>query len=56
MTVLDFTLRLAVALVLGSAVGLEKIVSRLGVEPGVSTVSWRTIPTDPDEQPMISEA
>ncbi|HTD34566.1 MAG TPA: MgtC/SapB family protein [Candidatus Elarobacter sp.] len=34
---------------------LEKIVSRLGVEPGVSAVSWRTVPTDPDEQPMISE-
>ena len=35
---------------------LEKIVSRLGVEPGVSAVSWRIVPTDPDEQPMISEA
>jgi putative Mg2+ transporter-C (MgtC) family protein len=37
-------------------VRLEKIVSRLGVEPGVSAVSWKTVPTDVEEQPMISEA
>jgi putative Mg2+ transporter-C (MgtC) family protein len=37
-------------------VRLEKVVSRLGVEPGVSAVSWKIVPTDADEQPMMPEA
>jgi putative Mg2+ transporter-C (MgtC) family protein len=35
---------------------LEKIVTRLGVEPGVTAISWKTVPTDEDEQAMIADA
>ena len=37
-------------------VRLEKVVSRLGVEAGVSAVSWKVVPTDADEQTMLPEA
>lgn len=35
---------------------LEKVVGRLGVEPGVSAVSWKIVPTDDEEQTMLPEA
>lgn len=35
---------------------LEKVVTRLGVEPGVSAVSWKLVPTDAEEQTMLPEA
>jgi putative Mg2+ transporter-C (MgtC) family protein len=35
---------------------LERVVSRLGVEPGVSAVSWKVVPTDDEEQTMLPEA
>jgi putative Mg2+ transporter-C (MgtC) family protein len=35
---------------------LEKVVTRLGVEPGVTAISWRIVPTDEDEQAMIQDA
>jgi uncharacterized membrane protein YhiD involved in acid resistance len=75
MSLNEFALRLAVALILGSIVRLarvevvadvtvkgradarlEKIVTRLGVEPGVTAISWKIVPTDEDEQAMIPEA
>jgi putative Mg2+ transporter-C (MgtC) family protein len=34
---------------------LEKIVSRLGVEPGVVAVSWKIVPTTDDEREMVPE-
>jgi putative Mg2+ transporter-C (MgtC) family protein len=34
---------------------LEKIVSKLGVEPGVVAVSWRVVPTSDDEREIVSE-
>ncbi|HEV3141952.1 MAG TPA: MgtC/SapB family protein, partial [Vicinamibacterales bacterium] len=35
---------------------LEKVVGRLGVEPGVSAVSWKIVPTADEEQAMLPEA
>ncbi|MBV8371229.1 MAG: MgtC/SapB family protein [Candidatus Eremiobacteraeota bacterium] len=35
---------------------LEKVVSRLGVEPGVTAVSWKLVPTADEEQAMLPEA
>jgi putative Mg2+ transporter-C (MgtC) family protein len=35
---------------------LERVVSRLGVEPGVSAISWKTVPTADEEQTMLPEA
>lgn len=37
-------------------VRLEKVVTRLGVEPGVTAVSWKIVPTDEDEQTLIADA
>ena len=34
---------------------LERVLAKLGVEPGVCAVSWKAVPTDEDEQTMISE-
>jgi putative Mg2+ transporter-C (MgtC) family protein len=34
---------------------LEKIVSKLGVEPGVVSVSWRMVPTSDDEREIVPE-
>jgi len=36
-------------------VRLEKVVSRLGVESGVSAVSWKIVPTDAEDQAMVPE-
>ncbi|MDB5041516.1 MAG: hypothetical protein JWN27_2242 [Candidatus Eremiobacteraeota bacterium] len=35
---------------------LEKVVTRLGVEPGVTAISWKIVPTDEDEQALIADA
>jgi putative Mg2+ transporter-C (MgtC) family protein len=35
---------------------LERIVQRLGVEPGVSAISWKLVPTEDDENTMLAEA
>jgi putative Mg2+ transporter-C (MgtC) family protein len=35
---------------------LEKIVARVGIEPGVSAISWKLVPTDEDEKTMLAEA
>jgi putative Mg2+ transporter-C (MgtC) family protein len=35
---------------------LEKIVARIGVEPGVSAVSWKIVPTDDEERNLLPEA
>jgi putative Mg2+ transporter-C (MgtC) family protein len=35
---------------------LEKVVSRLGVEPGVTAVSWKNVPVDDDEKSLLPEA
>ena len=37
-------------------VRLEKVVSRLGVESGVTAVSWKIVPTEDDEQTLLPEA
>jgi putative Mg2+ transporter-C (MgtC) family protein len=34
---------------------LENIVSRLGLEPDVSAVSWKAVQLDPAEQPPVPE-
>jgi putative Mg2+ transporter-C (MgtC) family protein len=35
---------------------LEKIVARLGVEPGVVSVSWKLVPTSDEEREMLPES
>ncbi|HTJ26670.1 MAG TPA: MgtC/SapB family protein [Candidatus Limnocylindria bacterium] len=35
---------------------LEKVVTRLGVEPGVNAVSWKSVPADDEERAMLPEA
>ena len=35
---------------------LEKIVSKLGSEPGVYAVSWKAVPTSDDERELVAEA
>lgn len=35
---------------------LEKIVTRLGVEPGVFSVSWKIVPTSDEEREMVPDA
>src|ERR1700682_952637 len=35
---------------------LEKVVTRLGVEPGVNAISWKLVPTDIEEQTLLPEA
>jgi putative Mg2+ transporter-C (MgtC) family protein len=35
---------------------LEKIVTRLGVEPGVSAVRWKMVPTGDEEQAIVADA
>jgi putative Mg2+ transporter-C (MgtC) family protein len=35
---------------------LEKIVTKLGVEPGVIAVSWKVVPTTDEERELVSEA
>ncbi len=34
---------------------LEKIVSRLGVEAGVTAVSWKIVPTTDDERALVPD-
>ncbi len=38
------------------ATRLERVVSRLGVEPGVSAVSWKAVPTSDEESVIVGEA
>ncbi len=35
---------------------LEKIVQKLGVEPGVVSVSWKIVPTSDEERELVAEA
>jgi putative Mg2+ transporter-C (MgtC) family protein len=35
---------------------LEKIVTKLGIEPGVFAVSWKIVPTTDEERELVSEA
>ncbi len=35
---------------------LERIVKRVGIEPGVVSISWRIVPTTEDERELIPEA
>jgi putative Mg2+ transporter-C (MgtC) family protein len=35
---------------------LEKIVTRIGVEPGVISVSWKIVPTSDEEREMLPDA
>ncbi len=35
---------------------LEKIVTRLGIEPGVVAVSWRVVPTSDEQRELIPDA
>jgi uncharacterized membrane protein YhiD involved in acid resistance len=35
---------------------LEKIVSKIGLEPGVFAVSWKVVPTSDDERELLSDA
>ncbi len=35
---------------------LEKIVTKLGIEPGVVAVSWRAVPTSDEESELLPEA
>ena len=34
---------------------LERIVKRVGIEPGVVAVSWRIVPTTEDERELVPE-
>jgi hypothetical protein len=35
---------------------LEKIVTKLGIEPGVMAVSWKIVPTSDEERELVVEA
>ena len=35
---------------------LERIVTKLGIEPGVQAVSWKAVPTSDDERELVSDA
>jgi putative Mg2+ transporter-C (MgtC) family protein len=35
---------------------LEKIVTKIGLEPGVFAVSWRVVPTSDDERELLPDA
>jgi putative Mg2+ transporter-C (MgtC) family protein len=35
---------------------LERIVTRVGIEPGVSAISWKLVPTEDDDPSLLAEA
>ena len=35
---------------------LEKIVTKIGIEPGVFAVSWKIVPTTDEERELVTEA
>jgi hypothetical protein len=35
---------------------LEKIVTKLGIEPGVFAVSWKIVPSSDEERELLPEA